>query len=63
MLISPGRKEAAAFGFWLVSLKRATLIRNFRETATGVRSFHVDNKTVVYLRAEERLSLLFKFIK
>ena len=36
----------AAFGFWLDSLIRATLIRNFRETATRVRSFHVDNKLV-----------------
>ena len=36
----------AAGGFWLVSLKRVTLISNFRETATCVRSFHVDNKPV-----------------
>ena len=44
--MSPGREEMAAGGFWLVCLKRVTLIRNFRETATCVRSFHVDNKPV-----------------
>ena len=44
--LSQGREEMAAFSFRLDSLKTATLIRNFRETATCVRSFHVDNKPV-----------------
>ena len=36
----------AAGSFLHDPLIRATLIRNCRETATCVRSFHVDNKPV-----------------